>query len=91
MKIIKTILHHCLVFLLFVIFVRGQDEKKDAPKVQLMSTGETPSEFVQKKIDSHDVSSIMEIRGKTITIDIGDNSMSKQLIDPCSIGEIMET
>ena len=59
MKVIKTIFHHCLVFLLFVIFVRGQGDGKDdapPPKVQLMSTGETPTDFVQKKIDSHDVS-----------------------------------
>mmetsp|Transcript_10120 Transcript_10120/g.24361 ORF Transcript_10120/g.24361 Transcript_10120/m.24361 type:complete len:150 (-) Transcript_10120:340-789(-) len=55
MKMIKTIFHHCLVFLLFLIFARGQDDEKDVPKVQLMSTGETPSAFVQNKIDSHDV------------------------------------
>jgi hypothetical protein len=65
MKIAKVLFNQCsLILLLCVIFARGLDENvadADASqnphaKVPFMSTGETPAAFVQKKIDSHDVS-----------------------------------
>lgn len=60
MKIWTILLNQCLL-LLAVFLVRGLDDvDADASNnpnvnVQLMSTGETPTTFVKKKIDSHDV------------------------------------
>jgi len=47
----------CFLLLLALIFVRGIDDTdaSESTVVQMLSSGESPTAFVQKKIDSHDV------------------------------------
>jgi hypothetical protein len=42
---------------LLLVVVQGQQNGEK--KMQLMSNGETPSEYVRNKINSHDVSTIL--------------------------------
>ncbi len=54
---LSILFQQCLLLLLALFLVRGIDDTDASESVvQTLSTGETPTAFVRKKIDSHDVS-----------------------------------
>jgi len=53
---LAILFQQCLLLLLALFLVRGIDDTDASESsVQTLSTGETPTAFVQKKIESHDV------------------------------------
>jgi len=53
---LSILFQQCLLLLLALFLVRGIDDTDASESaVQTLSTGETPTAFVRKKIDSHDV------------------------------------
>ena len=52
----SILIQQCLLLLLALFLVRGIDDTDASESIQTLSTGETPTAFVQNKIDTHDVS-----------------------------------
>lgn len=59
---LSILFQQCLLLLLAIFLVRGIDDTEASEStIQPLSTGETAAAFIQRKIDTHDVSILHQL------------------------------